>query len=356
MNQNKIESLKERCLSSSRISSQDALELFELPLADLSQIATAKKQAASGDKVFYIRNFHVEPTNICRFHCKFCSYRKGAGDPMSWDTSLEEIRKTAASYSSSDIQEVHIVGGVHPSHTLEHYAQIISTIKRELPSATIKAFSAIEHIHMANISSMSYAQELAYLKEHGMGSITGGGAEIFAPRVREQICADKATGEQYLQLHRAAHELDIKTNATMLYGHIETHQERIDHMSQLRQLQDQTGGFNAFIPLKFRSKNNPMSHLGEVSIVDDMRTLAIARIFLDNIPHIKAYHPMYGAATTEMALMFGADDIDGSLEDTTKIYTMAGVKSDAMTQEKLIALIQKAGYTPTLRDTFYNSL
>lgn len=327
-----------------------------MPLTTLSGLATERKRKASGDKVFYIKNFHIEPTNICRYHCKFCSYRKNHGQAEAWDTPLEEIAQIAASYQGRGIQEVHIVGGVNPHHTIEYFCKVISTIKKELPAAAIKAYSAIEHIYMAQKAGLSFKDALSMLRDSGMATITGGGAEIFAPHIREQICADKPDGDSYLALHRAAHELGIDTNATMLYGHIETIADRIDHMQRLRDLQDETGGFNAFIPLKYRSKANGMSHLGEVSVVEDMRTLAIARLFLDNIPHIKAYHPMYGVKTTEMALLYGADDIDGTVEDTTKIYSMAGVKSDIMTEERLIETIENVGFIPTLRDTFYNDI
>lgn len=345
---NQIVDKIERC---ERISSEEAVILYDkAPLFLLSHLATAAKLNASGDKVFYNKNFHLEPTNICLFHCKFCSYRKEEGEEHSWDMSMEEIREYVKSHLHNEITEVHLVGGVNPRHDLQHYCDVIAEVRAIVgESVTIKAFSAIEHIYVIEKAGLSYREGLKILQSYGLDTITGGGAEIFDEKLRQEICHDKATTEKWLAFHREAHLLGIKTNATMLYGHCETLQQRIDHLERLRKLQDETGGFTTFIPLKYRSKNNSMSHLGECSITEDMRTIAISRLFLDNFKHIKAYSPMYGKSVTQSALLFGADDIDGTVKSSTKIYSMAGVSERGMEESEMIALIEEAGYKATER-------
>ncbi len=330
----------------------------DAPLWLLSQLATERKRSISGEKVFYNRNFHLEPTNLCRFNCLFCSYRRGKGAPDAWDHSLEELLETARGYVGRGMTEVHIVGGVHPDHDFEFYLTLIRGVKEILPEATIKAFTAVELADMIERAGLSYAQGIEQLKAAGMEAIPGGGAEIFDEELRSKICPDKGSTKVWLEMHRTAHELGIKSNATILYGHIETLEQRIDHLERLRTLQDQTGGFNAFIPLKYRNSGNSMSEIGEVSIVEDMKMLALSRLYLDNIPHIKSYWVMYGRDTTEMALSFGADDIDGTIEDSTKIYSMAGAEDQrpTMSIEQMEQIIQRAGFTPCQRDTHYNEI
>ncbi len=253
---------------------------------------------------------------------------------------------------------MHIVGGVHPDHDFDFYIRLISGVKEILPEVTIKAFTAVELADMIERAGLSYNEGLQQLRAAGMEAIPGGGAEIFDSELRSKICPDKGSTQVWLEMHRTAHKLGIKSNATILYGHMETLQHRIDHLERLRTLQDETGGFNAFIPLKYRNFNNSMSQLGEVSIVEDMKMLAMSRIYLDNIPHIKSYWVMYGRDTTEMALAFGADDIDGTIDDSTKIYSMAGAedKRPRMNIEQMEQLIRRAGFRPTERDTHYNEI
>lgn len=349
--------LLETAVNGGRLSTDDALTLMEeASLDDLSAAAVSVKRRISGDDVYYNRNFHIEPTNICRYNCRFCSYRRSPSEPGGWTMSLGQIEEQVKRYADSGITEVHLVGGVHPAATLEDYLEIVRTVRRLMPEASIKAFSAIEHIYVFDKAGVSFDEGLRRFMDAGMNTLTGGGAEIFAPDVRNKICPDKPSGERWLVLHEAAHLLGIKTNATMLYGHIESHADRIDHIRALRDLQDRTGGFNAFIPLKYRCAGNSMSHLGECPMSEDLRTLAISRLFLDNIPHIKAYWPMYGAQATQTALLYGTDDIDGTVADTTRIYSMAGVEPPALTLENLRAMIKKAGFTPVERDTFYNAI
>ncbi|MFI3280721.1 MAG: CofH family radical SAM protein [Rikenellaceae bacterium] len=354
-----LDIIAEKCRSAQRITSDEAITLWQqAPLWLLSQLATERKRASSGDKVYYNRNFHIEPTNLCRFNCLFCSYRRGKGAPDAWDHSIDEMLQIAKSYVGSGVTEVHIVGGVHPDHSLDFYIELIAGVKAILPEATIKAFTAVELADMIERANLSYSEGLERLRQAGMEAIPGGGAEIFDEELRSRICPDKGSTKVWLEMHRTAHSLGIKSNATILYGHYETLEQRVDHLERLRSLQDQTGGFNAFIPLKYRNFGNSMSDLGEVSIVEDMKMLALSRIYLDNIPHIKSYWVMYGRDTTEMALAFGADDIDGTIDDSTKIYSMAGAedKRPKMNIEQMENLIRRAGFVPAERDTHYNEI
>lgn len=340
-----------------RITPDEAMVLWErAPLAQLGALAAAIKREKSGDAVFYNRNIHIEPTNICVFRCRFCSYRRAAGEAGAWLHTLDDIARLAAARKGTGLTEVHIVGGVHPDHTLDDYVAMIRAVRGELPEVTIKAFTAVELAHIIRKAGLTIEQGLQKLIDAGMGAIPGGGAEIFDEGIRSRICPEKGTAEEWFEVHEAAHRLGLTTNATMLYGHIETPAHRIDHLDRLRKQQDRTGGFNAFIPLKFRAQGNEMSSVGETSVVDDMRTLAISRIFLDNFPHIKAYWPMYGLAATEMALAFGADDVDGTIDNTTKIYSMAGADDPVMTVDELRALASRADLRAVERDTFYNAV
>ncbi len=342
-----------------RLSAEDALILWhDAPLWSLSELALQRKRAVSGDKVYFNRNFHLEPTNICVFNCKFCSYRKPKGSAEAWDMSMEDVERMVQGYVGSGVTEVHIVGGVHPEHDLYYYADMIRRVKAILPEVSVKAFTAIELAWMINCSGLSIRDGLQLLIDAGMDAIPGGGAEIFDEQIREQICPDKGSTAEWLAIHREAHLLGLKTNATMLYGHIESLEHRIDHLLRLRELQDATQGFNAFIPLKYRNFGNSLSAIGEVSIVDDLRTLAMSRLILDNVPHIKAYWVMYGKQTTELALSFGADDIDGTIDDTTKIYSMAGAEEQRprMSVADMRAMVSRVGFRAVERDTLYNEI
>lgn len=342
-----------------RLSAEDALTLWrEAPLWQLGELAVARKREISCDKVFYNKNFHLEPTNLCVFNCKFCSFRRTLGSPEAWDMSMEEVEQMVRRYESSGVTEVHIVGGVHPRHDIYYYCDMIRRVKAILPSVAVKAFTAIELSYMIRNAGLSTEQGLRLLIDAGMEAIPGGGAEIFDETIRKQICPDKGSTAEWFDVHRTAHQLGIKSNATMLYGHIEELHHRVDHLMRLRELQDETGGINAFIPLKYRNFGNSMSAIGEVSVVEDLRTLAMSRLILDNVPHIKAYWVMYGKQTTEMALAFGADDIDGTIDDSTKIYSMAGAddKRPAMSVDEMHAMVARVGFRAVERDTHYNEI
>ncbi len=349
----------EKCRRAERITATEALALWQqAPLWQLAELALAAKRRVSGEKVYYNRNFHLEPTNVCLFECKFCSYRRRAGEEGAWDYSMEQVLDIVRSRKDSGATEIHIVGGVHPTHDLYYYADMIRRVKQIMPAVAIKAFTAVELNYMIRQAGLTIAEGLKLLKDAGMESIPGGGAEIFAPEIRTKICPQKGSAEEWLTLHRTAHGLGIDSNATMLYGHIESIEHRIDHLMRIRELQDATGGINAFIPLKFRSANNSMSELGETSVTDDLRTLAMSRLVLDNVPHIKAYWVMYGKDTTELALAFGADDIDGTIDDSTKIYSMAGAEDTrpTMSVEDIKRICSAAGFTAVERDTHYNEI
>lgn len=353
------EEIAARVSAGERLTAEDALILWQdAPLWRLGELAVAKKREVSGDKVFYNRNFHLEPTNVCLFNCKFCSFRRPRGSEGAWEWTMDEMEEQVRRYEGTGVTEVHIVGGVHPDHNLDYYCELIRRVKTILPDVAVKAYTAIELSYMIRKAGLSTREGLQRLIDAGMDAIPGGGAEIFDEEVRSKICPDKGSTAEWFDVHRTAHQLGIKTNATMLYGHIESVEHRIDHLMRLRELQDATGGINAFIPLKYRNLNNSMSEIGEVPITDDLRTLAMSRLILDNVPHIKAYWVMYGKQTTEMALAFGADDVDGTIDDSTKIYSMAGAEDQRpkMSVEDMHRMVARAGFRAVERDTHYNEI
>ena len=342
-----------------RITPQEGLVLYEsADLPVLSLLAVAVKKRFSGDNIFFNHNFHIEPTNKCIYNCKFCSYHKSENDPESWEYSHEEMIDIVKKFDDKPVTEVHIVGGVHPDYDVWYWGSLIEKIKRHRPEIHIKAFSAIEVDYMAKKAGLTIEESFKILKDSGLNSIPGGGAEIFDKELRKKICNEKPDAKQWLLIHETAHRLEIKSNATMLYGHIETYIHRIDHLNRLRQLQDQTNGFNCFIPLKFRKANNKMSNIDEVGIIEDLKNYAVSRLFLDNFPHIKSYWPMIGKEMAQLALLFGVDDLDGTIDDTTKIYSMAGSdeKNPSMTTNQLSDLILQAGYKSVERDSCYNHI
>jgi aminodeoxyfutalosine synthase len=354
-----LRTIAEAVLDGKRLTPEEALTLYgRADLSLMAVLATETKKAKSGDAVFFNRNFHIEPTNICVFNCRFCSYHKPEGDPESWELTENEILDIVRRFDGVPVTEVHITGGVHPLRDIHYYGNILASIRKLRPDISIKAFSAVELDYMIRKAGMTYTEGLTLLRNYGLDSIPGGGAEIFDASLRLKICRDKADAETYLAIHEAAHSLGITSNATMLYGHAESPAQRIDHLRRLRELQDRTGGFNAFIPLKFRRENNRMSDLGEVPVTEDMRNYAISRIFLDNFPHIKAYWPAIGKNTAVMSLAFGADDLDGTIDDTTRIYSMAGAEDSnpGLSTTELVAMIRSAGFRPVERDTLYRTV
>jgi aminodeoxyfutalosine synthase len=353
-----LQTIAEKIQNGERITEEEGLQLFkEGSLPFLGSLANGVRERLHGDKVYFNRNFHIEPTNVCVFSCNFCAYsRLYAHREEGWELSMDDMLNIVKKYDGQPVTEVHIVGGVHPKMNLYFFADLLKAIKVHRPGLHIKAFTAVELDYMFRKAKLSVAEGVNILKEAGLDSIPGGGAEIFDEEVRNKISADKVDAEGWLHIHEAIHNAGLHSNATMLYGHVETYQHRIDHMSRLRKLQDKTGGFNTFIPLKFRNGDNDMSYVPEVSIVEDLKTYAVARLFMDNFPHLKAYWPMLGRKNAQLSLAFGVDDIDGTIDDTTKIYSMAGAEeqSPAMSTEEIVALIKQVGRQPVERDTLYN--
>ena len=359
---NQLNSIYSKVVNEERITPEEGTYLFyNAELSHLGTLANYIREKRHGNKTYFNKNFHIEPTNICVFDCKFCSYSRFLREKDeydAWELSEEDIYDAIRNYDGKDITEVHIVGGVHPKMGLAYFKNLIENIKKIRSDIHVKAFTAVELDYMCKKAKVSYEEGLKILKDAGQGSLPGGGAEIFDEEIRAQICKDKCTSEQWLQMHEAAHKVGMPSNATMLYGHLEKYEHLIDHMNRLRNLQDKTGGFNAFIPLKFRNKNNQMSNIEEVSIIEDLKVYAMSRIFLDNFNHLKAYWPMIGRKTTQLLLSFGVNDIDGTVDDSTKIYTMAGAEEQkpTMTTEQMIHLIKEVGRKPIERDSVYNEL
>ncbi len=343
-----------------RITDEEGLLLFEKgSLGFVGTLANAIRERLHGDKTYFNRNFHIEPTNVCVFSCKFCSYSMlYAHKEEGWELSIDQMLDIVKSYDGKPITEVHIVGGVHPKMNMAYFIELIQKIHAHRPGLHVKGFTAVELDYMFRKAKVSVEEGMRQLKEAGLQSLPGGGAEIFHPDIRSVIAGDKVTGEGWLAIHEAAHNLGMFTNATMLYGHIEKYEHRIDHMRKLRDLQDKTKGFNTFIPLKFRNANNDMSDVPESTITEDMRLYAIARIYLDNFPHLKAYWPMLGRQNAQLTLAFGVNDIDGTIDDSTKIYSMAGSEEQAptMSTEQLVTLIRQVKRHPIERDTLYNEI
>ena len=348
--------IAKKVLAGERISIEDGCTLYHQgELGFLGTLANFVREKMHGDYTYF--NFHVEPTNICVFDCKFCSYSRLLKQKEgSWEMNAAQMLAIVQSYKGKPVTEVHIVGGVHPKLGLDFFADLLSKVRELIPEIHIKAFTAVELDYMFRKAKKTSAEGLQILKDKGLNSLPGGGAEIFDEEIRKQICEDKCSSDVWLEIHETAHQLGIPSNATMLYGHIETYEHRIDHMDRLRKLQDRTHGFNTFIPLKFRNGDNQMSNIPEVSVIEDMRAYSIARIFLDNIPHLKAYWPMLGRASAQLSQSFGVNDIDGTIDDSTKIYSMAGSEEQTpiMSTKELVDLISVVGRHPIERDTLYN--
>ncbi|HQV06214.1 MAG TPA: aminofutalosine synthase MqnE [Chitinophagaceae bacterium] len=355
-----LKAIAQKVQEGKRITDEEGLFLFEhASLGFVGSLANEIRQKKNGDKVFFNRNFHIEPTNVCVFSCQFCAYSKlYAKREEGWELSIDQMLHIVKKYDNQPITEVHIVGGVHPKMNLQFFADLLKAIKTHRPALHIKAFTAVEYDYMFRKAKVSVEEGLKFLIEAGLNSIPGGGAEIFDEEIRQKICDDKVDAKGWLEIHETAHRLGVPSNATMLFGHIENYRHRIDHMRRLRELQDRTHGFNTFIPLKFRNKDNDMSHIPESSITEDLKTYAIARIYLDNFPHLKAYWPMLGRQNAQLSLSFGVDDIDGTIDDTTKIYSMAGAEEQtpSMTTNEIVTLIQQAKRIPVERDTLYNEI
>ncbi|MFC3855581.1 aminofutalosine synthase MqnE [Chitinophaga sp. GCM10012297] len=355
-----LKRIADKVLNRERLTQEEGVTLFEKgEIGYLGALANHVRERLHGNKTYFNRNFHIEPTNVCVFTCKFCSYsRLYKNREEGWELSIDEMLDIVKKYDGQPVTEVHIVGGVHPKMNLDFFTELMRKIKAHRPDLHIKGFTPVELDYMFRKAKVSVEEGMRMMKEAGLQSLPGGGAEIFHPDIRNQICHDKVDAEGWLAIHRAAHGLGMVTNATMLYGHIEQFWHRVDHMERLRQLQDETHGFNTFIPLKFRNKDNDMAHVPESTIVEDLRMYAIARLYMDNFQHLKAYWPMLGRNSAQLTLSFGVNDLDGTIDDTTKIYSMAGSEeqSPSMNTAQLAMLIKQAGRAPVERDTVYNEV
>jgi aminodeoxyfutalosine synthase len=353
-----LESIKDKVLSGARLNRADALALFKSDdLFAIGNLASGCAEARNGKNAYFIMNRHINPTNICVNRCKFCAFSRSKGEEGAFELSIDDVlSRLDESFSSNQpITEVHIVGGLHPEWPFEHYLGLLAAIKGKYPSLAIKAFTAVEIDHMSRISGLGLDATFKALKQSGLDLMPGGGAEIFAEETRNKLCPEKISGDRWLEIMETAHNAGIKTNATMLYGHLESIEDRVDHLLRLRALQDKTGGFQAFIPLSYHPMNTEIGGFYS-SGIDDLMTIAISRLVLDNFQHIKAYWIMLGEKISQVALVFGADDIDGTIIEE-KITHMAGAMTgEGMTRDELAYLIRKAGKIPVERDAFYNHL
>lgn len=353
-----IRGIQSKVLNSERITPEEGLYLYEhASLSELAYLANYIREKKHGNKSFFNRNFHIEPTNVCVYTCSFCSYsRLIKKRDEGWEYTHEQIMDIVKSFDDKPVTEVHIVGGVLPKYDVDFYVNLFKAIKVHRPELHIKALTPVEFHYIFKKAKLSYEDGMERMLQAGLDSLPGGGAEIFDEALREKIAGGKCSSEEWLRIHEIWHGLGKKSNATILYGHLETYAHRIDHLERLRALQDKTGGFQTFIPLKFRNKDNEMSYLPEVSILEDLRNYAVSRIYLDNFEHIKAYWPMLGRTNAQLSLSFGVDDLDGTIDDTTKIYSMAGSEelNPAMSTGELVQLIQQVGRTAVERDSVYN--
>ena len=340
-----------------RLDADDARLCFSTPhLLHLGQLADHVRRRMHGDVAYYNVNRHINPTNICvyTYNCKFCSFAALPGEDHAWQMSHEDVYDHAAKQGGNDVTEFHIVGGLHPDLSFEWYLEMMRGLKKRFPDVHLKAFTAIEIGWFAQLENISIEEVLTRLRDAGLGSLPGGGAEIFHSEVREVICDGKLDADEWIEVHRIAHGLGISSNCTMLYGHVETAEHKIDHLMRLRDLQDETGGFNAFIPLAYHPENNYLGLKYHTTGSDDLRHMAISRLVLDNIPHMKAYWIMLTPKLAQVALSFGADDIDGTVVEET-IYHMAGSNTEQqLSRSELERIVTEAGFAPVQRDTLYN--
>lgn len=341
--------------SGERLSKTDGIRLYESPdLLAVGYMANLVRETKNGNDTFFIYNQHLNYSNICTNLCKFCAFGKEKGAEKAYEMSVAEAIAKVTDRLDEPITEVHIVGGIHPDLPFSYYTDMLKGIKKVKPAIHIQAFTCVEIDHFAKLNKSSVKETLEILKEAGLDSIPGGGAEVFSPRIREKTCPDKLSGEGWLEVAKTAHRLGLHTNATMLYGHIETLEERVEHLMALREAQDETNGFLAFIPLAFHPKHTEMSDISRTSGVEDLKNIAVARLMLDNFPHIKAYWVMIGPKIAQVALSFGADDVDGTVKEEI-ITHMAGAETEqAMAIPELVRIIREAGRKPIQRGTLYD--
>lgn len=346
-----------RALDGERLSVDDGVRLFESEdIGAIGAAANEVRHRLNGNVTHYVVNRHINYTDICKNRCRFCAYSRNEGDADAYAMTVDEVlRRAEEQWEQVKFTELHIVGGLHPTLPLGYYTEMLSTLRQRFPAVHIQAFTAVEIAHIADVAGLSISDALAALHDAGLGSLPGGGAEVFSPRARTLICPEKMTGQKWLSVMRQAHGLGIKSNATMLYGHVETYQERVEHMIALRELQDETGGFMTFIPLKFHSANTDLAELAaQISSIDDLKLYAVSRLMLDNIPHIKAFWIMLGLKLAQVALSFGADDLDGTVVEEKITHRAGAITPEGLTVADIKRLIEETGTVAVERDTIYN--
>jgi len=337
-----------------RLDADDGLILLNSnDLIGVGCLADAVRRKRYGNRAFFIYNQHLNYTNVCQNRCRFCAFARDEGEKGSYTMTIEEVRKTLLDRIDEPIHELHIVGGINPELPFQYYLDLLNTIGEVRPEAVIKAFTAVEMDHLATVAKLDVRTVLTELKGAGLAMMPGGGAEVLSRRIHDRLYRRKINGSRWLKIQKIAHECGLKTNATLLYGHIETPEERVAHLLQLRSLQDQTGGFNAFIPLAFHSAHTQLATLPETVAFDDLKTIATARLLLDNIDHIKAYWVMIGESLAQVALSFGADDLDGTIIEEKITHTAGATSAKGLSRQKMIGMITAAGFEPVERDSFY---
>jgi aminodeoxyfutalosine synthase len=345
----------ERVRAGERLSAEDGLTLFRTPdLLGVGYMANIARERLHGNVTYFNVNRHINPTDVCVASCKLCAFGKKAKDPTAYTMSLDDVWMRAGEGYTEAVTEFHIVGGLHPELTVDWYCEMLRGLKKRFPKVHLKAFTMVEIAYFAKRFKMPIEEVLRRFREAGMDSMPGGGAEIFSERVRRIICDHKIDGGEWLEIARMAHKMGVKSNCTMLYGHIENEEDRVDHLMKLRAVQDDTGGFVTYIPLAFHPDNTPLEHVPKTTGFADLKNIAVARLMLDNIPHIKAYWVMMTPKIAQIAQRFGADDIDGTVVEE-KIYHDAGADtSQGLRRGELLRLIRAAGREPVERDTAYN--
>lgn len=345
----------EKVVAGERLNLADGLQLYQSPdILAVGYLANMVRNRQNGDNTYFIFNQHINYSNICVNLCKFCAFGRDRDSELAFEMSVEEVKEKVRARLAEPISEIHMVGGIHPDLPFDYYLELLRGIKEVRPEVHIQAFTCVEIAHLAELCGKPVAETLGLLHEAGLDSLPGGGAEVFSPRIRQLTCEKKLSGSDWLEIAKTAHRQGLHSNATMLYGHIETLEERLEHLAALREAQDETRGFLAFIPLAFHPKNTGMSELAKTTGIDDLKNIAVARLFLDNFPHIKAYWVMIGPQMAQIALSFGADDMDGTVKEEV-ITHMAGAETEqAMGSNTLVRLIREAGRIPVQRDTLYN--
>ena len=352
-----LSDIEEKVIKSHRLSFEDGIRLFESPdILTIGRLANIVRERINKNIVYYIINRHINYSNICKNKCKFCAFGREEGEDGAYQMSIKEVLDKAAQIIQEKATELHIVGGLHPDLGIDFYVDMISSIHKCFPEVHLQAFTAVEISHFAEVSGMTTHEILSRLKDAGLGSLPGGGAEVFSTAIREELCPEKLSGEGWLDTMRTAHNLGLKSNATMLYGHIEANEDRINHLLKLRELQDETGGFMSFIPLAFHPKNTDLGNIASAAGILDLKMLAIGRLMLDNFDHIKAFWIMLGIKISQISLSFGVDDIDGTVAEEKITHSAGAETPEALTVDDIKSLIEETGREPIERDTLYNHM